>query len=38
MARQEYKKALDLGITKDDNLEKLLKAGPQPQPPAPANP
>jgi tetratricopeptide (TPR) repeat protein len=38
MARQEYKKALDLGITKDDNLEKLLKAGTAPQQQAPANP
>jgi tetratricopeptide (TPR) repeat protein len=40
LARQEYKKAIDLGITKDDRLEKLLNAGPQPQPqtPAAANP
>ena len=28
MARQEYKKALDLGIAKDDRLEKLLQPEP----------
>ena len=39
LAREEYKKALDLGISRDDNLEKLLKTQPQDNPaPASATP